>query len=360
MDIETIHRETRAWLAQRFADPIVMDGFVERTALRQRGHLSFVLRQGQDHSLSCFIPAKYLRDHRRFPFVPADGQYIRVIGQLRLNTFFSSLELLVERVEPLDLASREASRQRLTEELRREGHPRRRPFPRPPHRIGLITPYHSHAYDDVKHVIASQGASIQIVHRVAAMQGEQAVQNILSALESLQDADVEVIVITRGGGPSDAIAVFDDPRLVWAIANSAIPTVVGIGHARDHPIAEIAADWSASTPTNAAWVLFEGAEATNIAGGERPTEQRQQARSLIPGLKPSQRTSTGQPCSDTPWPILALTSLFTAGAVPFSPCPDEEGRMWWEDPVTAAIIVPIIVMGMALFIIYTFILPLIS
>jgi len=360
MRIEDIHAKTQSWLARSYADPIVLDGFVERRIPRKGGHLAFTLQQDQDHNLSCFVPAKYLHNPHKFPFVPEDGQYIRVIGRLRLNAYFTSLELLVERVEPLDLASREASRQRLTEALRRAGHPRRRPFPRPPRRIGLITPYRSHAYDDVKHVIASQGASIQIVHRAAAMQGERAVQNVISALESLQDTDVDVIVITRGGGPSDAIAVFDDPSLVWAIANSAIPTVVGIGHARDHPVAELAADWSASTPTNAAWVLFEGAEATNRAKrlpikqreqrrNSRPTNSQQWKQIRSPYLRP-----TPQSCSDAPGWLLLVISILTMGAVVYTPCPDEEGRMWWESPLAAAIVVTVLIMGVTLWIIFLF------
>lgn len=138
--------------------------------------------------------------------------------------------------------------------LRAEGlFDRKRPLPFLPNRIGLIT---GKATDAEKDVIRNAQlrwpqVSFQIEH--AAVQGEQCVPQVLSALAKLDaNPDVDVIIIARGGGDFQDLLGFSDERLLRAVAAAATPIVSAIGHENDRPLLDDVADLRASTPTDAA------------------------------------------------------------------------------------------------------------
>jgi exodeoxyribonuclease VII large subunit len=129
-------------------------------------------------------------------------------------------------------------------------------LPYPPERIGLVTSGESAAYADFTKIINARWGGIDIVHADVQVQGESAPGQIAEAIERLNTGhELDVIVITRGGGSADDLQAFSNEVVVRAVAASRTPTLVAIGHEIDQSLAELAADRSASTPSNAAELL---------------------------------------------------------------------------------------------------------
>lgn len=147
---------------------------------------------------------------------------------------------------------------------------RKRPLPFLPTAIGLITGRDSAAERDVLENIARRWPGAQVIVRHALMQGQQAVEQVMAALRSLDAVDhVHVIVVARGGGSMEDLLPFSDETLARAVFHCRTPVVSAIGHETDTPILDLVADVRASTPTDAARLVVPeaAAEAEVIATG---------------------------------------------------------------------------------------------
>ncbi|MCU1549559.1 MAG: exodeoxyribonuclease large subunit [Glaciihabitans sp.] len=130
---------------------------------------------------------------------------------------------------------------------------RKRPLPFLPHNIGLITGRDSDAEKDVLRNAQLRWPAVRFTIRYAAVQGDRAVSEVISALRSLDaDPDVDVIIVARGGGDFQNLLVFSDENLVRTAAACVTPLVSAIGHEADRPLLDDVADLRASTPTDAA------------------------------------------------------------------------------------------------------------
>ncbi len=129
----------------------------------------------------------------------------------------------------------------------------KRTLPFLPRRIGLITAQDSAAERDVVEVSRRRWPGVEFEVRYAAMQGVHAVEQVIEALRRLDAmAEVEVIVIARGGGSTEDLLPFSDETLVRAVHAARTPVVSAIGHEPDSPILDLVADLRAATPTDAA------------------------------------------------------------------------------------------------------------
>ena len=154
---------------------------------------------------------------------------------------------------------------------------RKRRLPFLPRRIGLVTGAGSAAERDVLENAARRWPAVQFEIRHAAVQGPAAVEQILAALRSLeQHAEVEVIIVARGGGSLEDLLPFSDEALVRAVFAMRTPVVSAIGHETDHPILDLVADLRASTPTDAAKRVVPDV-ATELAGIAQARARAQQA-----------------------------------------------------------------------------------
>ena len=130
---------------------------------------------------------------------------------------------------------------------------RKRPLPFLPRRIGLICGQNSDAMHDVVQNALRRWPDVEFVIREVAVQGPTAARAVTDALTELDAIDdVDVIVITRGGGSFEDLLPFSDETLIRAVANSVTPVVAAIGHEEDKPLIDYVADVRASTPTDAA------------------------------------------------------------------------------------------------------------
>jgi exodeoxyribonuclease VII large subunit len=130
---------------------------------------------------------------------------------------------------------------------------RKKDLPLHPRAIGIVTSTQAAALKDVLSTLARRASHIPIIIYPSLVQGSEAAPGMIKALRQAQaDAKVDVILLVRGGGSIEDLWAFNDEQLAYAIAQSSIPIISGVGHETDFTIADFVADLRAPTPTAAA------------------------------------------------------------------------------------------------------------
>jgi exodeoxyribonuclease VII large subunit len=214
------------------------------------GHVYFVLRDK-----GAVIPAVMWRTtavRLRFPLEP--GLRVRVRGKLGVFDRDGRLQLYVDFAEPAGAGAAAAALDELKRKLAAEGlfaDDRKRRVPSLPRRIGVVTSRTGAALRDIVRTIQRRFPPVQIVVADCMVQGPTAPGQIVHALRVVQNANVDVIILGRGGGATTDLAAFNDERVVRAVAASRVPVVSAVGHEVDITLCDLAADARASTPTAA-------------------------------------------------------------------------------------------------------------
>lgn len=187
-----------------------------------------------------------------------DGMMIQVRGNPRLHNLYG-FSITVQTMQPVGEGSIKNAAALLEAKLAAEGLfdvERKRALPYPPKKIGLVASSESAAYHDFIKILNERWGGVEILLADVQVQGDAAVGQIVRALDYLNThEEVEVIVITRGGGSAEDLGAFSTEQVTRAVAGSRTPTIVAIGHEIDVSLAELAADQRASTPSNAAQLL---------------------------------------------------------------------------------------------------------
>jgi exodeoxyribonuclease VII large subunit len=185
-----------------------------------------------------------------------DGMSVHVFGRPELYEARGVFQLRALSIEPLGLGAILAGLERLKRKLAAEGlfaPERKRPLPVLPRRIGLLTGNEAAAKRDFVTAVQSRFPAANILVAQTYVQGQAAPGAIASTLRALgREPEIDVIVLTRGGGSFEDLLPFSDERVVRAVAESAVPIVSAVGHEQDTPLCDHAADVRASTPTAAA------------------------------------------------------------------------------------------------------------
>jgi exodeoxyribonuclease VII large subunit len=184
-----------------------------------------------------------------------DGERIHVYGRPELFEQRGDYRMRALSIERFGVGAHLAALERLKATLAGEGlfaAERKRALPLLPRRIGLITGNDAAAKQDVLTTIQARFPPAQVLVAETYVQGPRAAQGMIDALRGLcAHPDVDVIVLTRGGGSFEDLLPFSDERLVRAVAACPVPVVSAVGHEQDTPLCDLAADLRASTPTMA-------------------------------------------------------------------------------------------------------------
>ncbi len=190
------------------------------------------------------------------PVKLAEGIQVVVCGKPTFYTGRGTFSLRLSEIRAVGIGELLARIERLRRLLDAEGlfDPRlKRPIPFLPTTVGLITGRASAAERDVTTVAAARWPAVRFAVRNTAVQGPNAVAQIVEALRELDtDPDVDVIVVARGGGSVEDLLPFSDETLCRAIAACRTPVVSAVGHEPDNPLCDLVADMRAATPTDAA------------------------------------------------------------------------------------------------------------
>jgi len=230
---------------------VVIEGEIASYKLNQGKYVFFDLKDAES-SVGCFMMAFA----QRFPL--EDGMKVRIRALPKL-TKWGKFSLTVQTVMPVGEGSIKKSLELLKKKLAAEGlfaPERKRRLPEEIEKIGVISSTQAAGYADFCKILNERwgGLNVQVAH--TQVQGIVAADQVIRALQYFNErSEVQVIALIRGGGSADDLAVFNDEKLVRAIAASKIPVITGIGHEVDISLADLAADVVASTPSNAAQML---------------------------------------------------------------------------------------------------------
>jgi exodeoxyribonuclease VII large subunit len=219
------------------------------------GHCYFTLKDsdGQAAVLRCamFRRAAVLMDFR-----PADGQQVELRGRIGVYEARGELQCVVESMQRLGTGSLYELFLRTRARLEAAGlfdAARKRPIATHPRRIGVVTSLAAAALQDVLTAITRRAPHVQVIVYPAPVQGQEAPALLAQAIRRASErAEVDTLIVCRGGGSLEDLWAFNDEQVVRAVAGCAVPVVCGVGHETDVCLAELAADLRAPTPTAAA------------------------------------------------------------------------------------------------------------
>ena len=251
--ISAFNRGVASWVAK--LPSLWVEGEVTEFR-RQQGWQSvfFTLKDSTDGACLPVSMPRGRFDGLRLELV--DGMTVHVFGRPEFYEARGVFQLRALTIEPLGLGAILAGLERLKQKLAEEGlfaPDRKRPLPVLPRRIGVLTGNAAAAKRDFVTGVQSRFPAANLLVAETYVQGQAAPAAIEATLQALARApDVDVIVLTRGGGSFEDLLPFSDERVVRAVAECDVPVVSAVGHEQDTPLCDHAADVRASTPTAAA------------------------------------------------------------------------------------------------------------
>ena len=216
------------------------------------GHLYFSLKDE-----NCTVRAvMFARSAARLRFRTENGMKIIARGRVGVYEVSGQYQLYVEDLQPDGLGALNLAFEQLKAKLEKEGlfdAVRKKPIPKFPTRIGVITSPNGAAVHDILTILARRYPLAEVVFRPVQVQGEQAAPQIADALRQMNQLRcADVIIVGRGGGSLEDLWPFNEESVARAVAESSIPVISAVGHETDYTICDFAADLRAPTPSAAA------------------------------------------------------------------------------------------------------------
>jgi exodeoxyribonuclease VII large subunit len=188
--------------------------------------------------------------------MPIAGEQLIILGSIRLYPQRGEYQLSVWQAIPAGAGLQALRYQQLKNRLLAEGLfdlERKRPLPLHPQTIAVVTSPTAAAWGDIQKTLKQRYPGLHVLFSPATVQGEQAPDSIVKAINRVnRDGRAEVLILSRGGGAVEELACFNDERVVRAVASCSIPVITGIGHQRDESLVDLVADACVHTPTAAA------------------------------------------------------------------------------------------------------------
>jgi exodeoxyribonuclease VII large subunit len=256
--VSELTRSIRGTLETKFA-AVWVQGEISNCKLHASGHQYFTLKD-QRAQISCVI----WRDTMLSPRQPlADGAQVQVYGTVTVFEARGQYQLNVQIIQPRGIGLLQAKFEALKRKLEAEGlfaPERKRPLPKFPHRIGIVTSPSGAAIRDMLNVLRRRAPWLEILISPVRVQGTGAAREIAVAIRELATpneafAPVDLIVVTRGGGSIEDLWEFNEEIVARAIFHSAVPIVSAVGHEIDFTICDFVADLRAPTPSVAAELI---------------------------------------------------------------------------------------------------------
>ncbi len=234
-----------------------VEGEVSNLAMPVSGHLYFTLKDA-GAQLRCVM---FRASARVLRFKPKDGMGLVVRGRLSLFEPRGEYQLIVEYLEPQGVGALQLAFAQLKERLAREGlfdEAHKKPIPRLPQRIGVVTSATGAALHDILNVLDRRFANVEVLISPVKVQGEGAAGEIARAIRDFNlYGKVDVMIVGRGGGSLEDLWAFNEEVVARAIYHSRIPVISAVGHEVDFTIADFVADLRAPTPSAAAELVVK-------------------------------------------------------------------------------------------------------
>jgi exodeoxyribonuclease VII large subunit len=270
-------------LLEKSVGQVWVTGEVTNLRAQSSGHMYFTLKDAAAQ-LSCVLFSREKVSHRE---LLADGQKVLLQGDVTVYEARGQYQLIVRAVELQGVGALQVAFEKLKQKLAAEGlfaPERKRPLPKYPQRIGLVTSPTGAAIRDVLHVVQRRNPGLEIILAPCRVQGEGAAEEIAAAIRLLNEYSeggaprrpdlesqkelgarvtrpsgrLDLILVTRGGGSLEDLWAFNEEVVARSVFESAVPVVSAVGHEIDFTIGDFVADVRAATPSAAAEIITEG------------------------------------------------------------------------------------------------------
>jgi len=258
LSVSELTRNIRGTLETKFGT-LWVQGEVSNYKAHPNGHQYFTLKDARAQ-IACVIWRDTMAPLRQ-PL--ADGARIQILGTVSVFEARGQYQIVVQIVQPFGQGALQAKFEALKRKLEAKGlfdPARKRPLPKFPKRIGIVTSPSGAAIRDILNVLRRRAPWLQILISPVRVQGTGAAQEIAVAIRELAKpnenfAAVDLIVVTRGGGSMEDLWEFNEEIVARTIADAAVPIVSAIGHEIDFTICDFVADLRAPTPSAAAELI---------------------------------------------------------------------------------------------------------
>ena len=252
--VSALTEEVKDLLEEHF-DFVWVEGEISNFRSPSSGHYYMVLKDEKAQ-----IRAVMFRPQTRYlKFTPEDGMKVIVQGRIGVYQPRGEYQIILDYLEPLGIGALALAFEQLKKKLAAEGvfdEEIKRPLPFLPQRVAVITSPTGAAIRDFLKIIHRRFANIEIIVVPVKVQGDEATAEMVEALDTVnRELNVDVIVLTRGGGSLEDLWAFNQEQLALAIRASRIPVVSAVGHEIDITISDLAADLRAPTPSAAAELI---------------------------------------------------------------------------------------------------------
>ncbi len=249
--ISQLNAAIKSLLEEQF--PFVwITGEISNFRIPVSGHFYFTLKD----KTSQINAVMFRGQQRQLKFEPEDGMRITGMGRLSVYEPRGTYQIILEYMEPAGVGALQIAYEKLKARLAEEGlfdEKYKQPIPFLPQKIALITSPSGAVVHDMLNIIDRRFSNINIQIFPVKVQGDGAEEEIVAALELLnQRADVDVAILARGGGSLEDLQAFNTERVAKAVFASCIPVISAVGHETDYTIVDFVADLRAPTPSAAA------------------------------------------------------------------------------------------------------------
>ena len=227
-------------------------GEISNFSQPRSGHLYFTLKDSES-AMRCVM---WKPSAMRLRFTPTDGMLVEAHGSMSIYPAQGQVQLYVDALRPAGEGALYQEFLRLRAQLEAEGlfdPSHKRPLPRLPKHIGVVTSATGAALHDILQTLNRRLPTLRVTVAPTSVQGVEAPAGIIAALKRLNSLpDLDLIILARGGGSIEDLWAFNDEGVARAIFASRYPVISGVGHETDFTIADFVADLRAPTPTGAA------------------------------------------------------------------------------------------------------------
>lgn len=260
LSVSQLTSQLKGVVEQRFSS-VWVAGEISNFSRPQSGHCYFTLKDDAAQIRGVI----WRGTASRLKFDLHDGLEVICQGHLDVYPPRGSYQLVVDQLQPQGIGALELAFRKLREKLAKEGlfaPERKRPLPKFPKRIGLVTSPTGAAIRDFLEVMRRRWSGVDVLVFPARVQGEGAAQEIVQGIQRANQVmpSLDVVIVCRGGGSLEDLWTFNEEQVVRAIAASDIPTISAVGHEIDVTLADLAADVRALTPSEAAELVVPSAQ----------------------------------------------------------------------------------------------------
>jgi exodeoxyribonuclease VII large subunit len=253
--VAELNARIRGLLGDEF-DDVWVAGEISGSKTASSGHCYFTLKD-HEAQLRCVC---FRQSLRYLKFKPQDGMAVLARGHIDVYEARGEYQLLVEAIEPQGHGALQFAFEQLKKKLAGEGlfdPKRKRPIPRLPQRIGIVTSPAGAVVRDITEILSRRFPGLHLRIYPALVQGDGSVEAVCRGIEYFSNSGwPDVVIVARGGGSLEDLWTFNEEAVARAIAASKVPLISAVGHETDFTIADFVADLRAATPSAAAELVI--------------------------------------------------------------------------------------------------------